>query len=580
MAQFPAILSTRARFTSHRWLILILALCAPGLFIDLDQRGPEQWMEGIALLSSRETAIRHHQGEENAWLVPTVRNAPRLRKPPLLVWLNLAAWSDLDPRHADAQQMIGRARAVTATLSLLLVFAIYWMARSLQDRTFGLIAAIVASTMLLLFNQGRLSTYDMHVTAWAALATAAALFAMRPFDEHSIEGGRRFAGIVSWIVAGIFLGAAILSKNPLCAALAIGPLAGVMVFDRRRIATRFGGLLLMCAVAIAVSAWWFILAHKLHPKLAAVVSQEIQLLTPEPRPATYYFSQLWWLAFPWTFWLIIGVIHPFTKSVGSHRARRMIIWIWFITILIALSLPAQKERRYLVFALPAMSLVIAQVLRDQLDKQEQLCTDGGTRIAVDIHWASIIFVGGCLTSLVMGHELWPRKNWLRGPMLDPWPPALALAVGFALLIIALWGWRAHRQGHVSRAMIAMALFGSIASFSYMKAYARTRDQMHIVRDAADTVRMEIGDSAIWSLRQRDRRPLSYEFLFYAGRITDVIGAKRALRDSRREQFYLCAEDVDNDFQMLRDAGFQQLFPFNDLPDGQKTLWRGPIPADR
>jgi 4-amino-4-deoxy-L-arabinose transferase-like glycosyltransferase len=580
VSQLPAITSTCARFKSIRWLILIIALCAPALFADLGKRGPEQWMEGIALLSSRETWIRQHSGDSQAWLIPTVRQTPRLRKPPLLVWLNMAAWSDLDPATANSQQLVARARAVTGLLSVILILSIYWIARSLQDEVFGLFAAVIASTMLLLFHQGRLATYDMQITAWAALASAAGLCAIRPFDDRPATGARKIRSALCWILAGVATGAAILTKSPLCVAMAVLPIGVTIAFDRQRIVSRLGGLLVMTVVAAAASAWWFVLASRLHPELASVISYEMQLMTPQPRSATFYFSQLWWLAFPWTIWLIIGVIHPFTKSakgVGPHRARRMIIWIWFVGMMLALSLPAQKERRYLVFALPAMALLIGQVLRDQADAEESLMDDPKTRLVTDVHWGFMIIIGACMGSMLLGHEIWARKDWLRGPMLEPWSWAAALAVSILLVCMAMWGWRAHKQSNLPKAMLSMMLFGAMASFCYVKAYADARDSMQIISNAATQVRAEIGHAPLLVLRQSDRKALSYEFIFYLGRCTDLVGLNRAIGESARNQIYLCAEQDESDSAALRNGGFEPVFTFHDLPNREQILWRGPPP---
>src|SRR5688572_4939857 len=84
-------------------LAAIMALSLPALLIDLGRLAPRSWMEGIALLSSRETWKRQHAGESHAWLTPTVNGSPRLRKPPMLIWLNMLAWSDLDPATAPAE---------------------------------------------------------------------------------------------------------------------------------------------------------------------------------------------------------------------------------------------------------------------------------------------------------------------------------------------------------------------------------------------------------------------------------------------------------------------------------------------
>src|SRR4051812_41179269 len=96
------------------WAMLGILMAMFGAFIvDVGLPNPERSMERICMATSQETWIRQRTGEPNAWMTPTIAGgALRVRKPPLLVWLNMAAWSDLDPETASVVQLTFRARVV------------------------------------------------------------------------------------------------------------------------------------------------------------------------------------------------------------------------------------------------------------------------------------------------------------------------------------------------------------------------------------------------------------------------------------------------------------------------------------
>ena len=113
--------------TARTWssLALVLALCAPPLCVRVGEPAPVRIMESLSFLTSQETWLRLHQGESSAWRMPSWNGAPRVQKPPMLVWMNLLAWSGLEPDTAGVDRLTHRARAVAVGFALLALAATY-----------------------------------------------------------------------------------------------------------------------------------------------------------------------------------------------------------------------------------------------------------------------------------------------------------------------------------------------------------------------------------------------------------------------------------------------------------------------
>src|SRR5437773_1480215 len=105
--------------TSWVTLLLALAVCLPPLLIGLSPSESTS-MEKHALVMSQETWLRQCAGEPTAWLIPSFNGTTRVTKPPMLVWLHMLAWWNLDATSSTPDQLMLRARLVSVTLALVL----------------------------------------------------------------------------------------------------------------------------------------------------------------------------------------------------------------------------------------------------------------------------------------------------------------------------------------------------------------------------------------------------------------------------------------------------------------------------
>ena len=91
----------------------LLLLCVPLVWGGLGAPDCEFHMEVMALASSQEAWLSQ-QSDSRAWLIPSWNGAPRVNKPPLLVWINLLAWRGLPP-GASVETLVQRARQAAAS---------------------------------------------------------------------------------------------------------------------------------------------------------------------------------------------------------------------------------------------------------------------------------------------------------------------------------------------------------------------------------------------------------------------------------------------------------------------------------
>ena len=325
-----------SRGAAGNWLMLLLVLviCAVPMLIVVGRGDSKRTMENIAVLSAQETWLRQHGWQDipadpDAWLMPTRNGNPRIVKPPLVIWLDMLAWSDLTPADSTAQQLIGRARVVSVGMGLLTVVGVYWIGLVLGDRKLAVMSALAAGTCVFLQRQSRIASYDIHMTGWATLAVASAIWAMRPFGPTPAMG-RYLAG---WALAGAALAGAYMSKGPLALLVGAAPVLCTIVVVKDNWRRHVTGLVGMLLVAALLTLPWYLYLWVEVRNTAAALLHEYKAERKEFQPPYYYFG-LFGLVLPWSIWLLAGLTQPFMRASGEHRRKLMVAWVWFVFIFV------------------------------------------------------------------------------------------------------------------------------------------------------------------------------------------------------------------------------------------------------
>ena len=550
------------------WVLMLgcLVVALPPLLTDLGGRDSTHTMENIALLSSQEVFLRQHgwhdlPADPDAWLMPTRNGVPRLEKPPLLVWLHLLAWADLEPATADAALLTHRARLVAAAMGLLTIAATFWAGASLGSLTTATIAALVLASSWFVQRQGRTASYDIHVTAWATLALAALLW--------TVHGGR-LRLILGGLLAGTALGCAWLTKGPLALVLVLLPAAAAAVAlpaGRRRFA---GATLAAAVVAAAVALPWYVYVYRHVPGGESVLLREYRGPQHEAYESPLFYLAVFGLIAPWSLWLVSGLLHPFVGAAGATRRRRLVPWLWFLVLVVFFMIPSAKAQRYILPAMPAAALLAARVLADHRRLAAAGRPDPGARWVYVPHYAGLIAasIGGPVALALRLHE----------PFVVPLQCTTAAALAAALLGLSVLGlYMHHRRRHPDLGAVLTALWGVLLFTALWVGYAGAPSGRHPVRPEAERFAQVVGADPVRYVdtvggpTSLSREYLNEEFMFYSRRIMPVVTPDALPAPN---SVWLLVDDTSEAAAVLRAQGRAEMSePFLTDKDRPMRLWR-------
>lgn len=562
-------------FMHPAWIgALAFLLCLLPVLVHYDKTEPTRIMENLSIMSSQETWLRQHAGEKDAWVIPSYNGAPRIHKPPLLVWVNLLAWADLSPDTADLMRLVGRARLVSVGLAWLTLLSVFWAGHTLGGWRYGLLGVVATGTQFLFIRQARFATYDNFLLGWGTLAVAAGLWAMAP------AGGRgRGRAILGWLVSGGAMGAALMSKGPLALALILGPLAAMawgVPPSPGGLRRRLTGLVGAALLALALAAPWY--GHVLHAVSGAATRMlsEYEAQRNSFQPPWYYLGLIG-LVFPWSFWMLDGLRagRPSRTEPGARRGAAP--WLWFVFIFVFMSIPMAKQQRYILPILPAAGLLAAAAL---IRREGELPRAGWYRFAVAAHWGllRVLSVLGPLTMLLQ--ERLVAWGWMKEPQVPGIPVGVTLALGVALCVVAWHGGRLHREGRAIAAAawtaVWMAALSSVAFYGYaLSSHGRFAYQAE-AHAAAQTMR----EAPFYYLnggRAYDKEPSKEMLMYERLTVPALTPAQLAEKLAAGERLILLERQGDRDEASIEppSEGLEFLGTFR---DGEKykrrqNVWR-------
>ena len=366
-------------------LCLWLLLCSAPLLVHYEKSGPCRVMENLCVMSSQETWMRQQAGEADAWVLPSWNGRPRVNKPPMLVWVNMLAWSGLEPEISSVDELIGRSRLLAVGMSLLTLGAIYGLGCFLSGSRMGRLAMVLTGCSFFFIKQGRLATYDTHWLAWISWAVLVGCWALR---LSWARGGRR--SLPLWIGSGLLFGGALLTKGALASLFVLVPLLvfGLQQGGRRR------DLLVGIGVCVLVGGicfgTWYGYIFLRQPHAWEYLLREYRFPMQAKAKPFWYYAGFIALIFPWTFWLIPALLQPVKRWRKTGETGPLIPWLWFVTVLVIMSISPSKSQRYIAPLLVPCGLLLAIYFlqfyaQDQLSRRVYKVLAGG-------NW---LVLGGC-----------------------------------------------------------------------------------------------------------------------------------------------------------------------------------------
>ena len=313
-------------------LLLLLVLYLPALGNSSSGTHPDEaWHLG--------TSAEMHA--KDAWLTPTLDDAPNWFKPPLFYWSERVAYTVLGTNLFAA-----RLPSVLAWMAVVLL--VLALGRRMYGEEAGMVAAVLTATAFGWVKYARLAMMDAPMALGLALAAYGTWRACEEDDPPWL------------LLVGVGAAMDFLIKGPVGAVLVLLLSGGFLVVrDRRLLLSRWtaGAFLLGAAIGLP----WYVASFAVHGRAFYdffVVSQNVDRFM---HPWTLRGEATLLLGFlvfslPWTF-LLLGSL----RSLRAWREPDVLLPLaWMAAVLVTFTVPSLKWPHYGLTAIPAAMLLVAR----------------------------------------------------------------------------------------------------------------------------------------------------------------------------------------------------------------------------
>ena len=406
--------------TRADWLLLI-GFCAFLFFFGLNYFGLIGADEPRYAQIAREMLVRHD------WITPVLGGKPWLEKPVLYYWQAMLAYSIFGVSD-------WAARIPSAVDATLLVIAVYFFLRRFRPG-FQLDGALMTASAAGMIGLARAASTDMPLAA-------ALSFAMLAWYAWHESGKQAYlSGFY------VFVGLGTLAKGPVAVFL-----AALIIFlyaaaaGEYRLAWRtfwIPGIVLFCVVALP----WYIAVQLRNPEFFRVFILQHNLarfstdVFHHEQPFWYFLVVILFALVPWTIFAALAVWETlrawWTESrtlFESEDKFNVFLVVWLVVPVIFFSLSRSKLPGYILPAVPAGTLLVAEYVRHHVagDDQPPLA-------AIILH--SSVGVLPIVPGLMIQYILVQRHVPGGTDFLMSSGVALALGVGIALTLRSKLGFR-------------------------------------------------------------------------------------------------------------------------------------------
>lgn len=383
--------------------------------------------------------------ETGDWTTPTFLGEPFLDKPILYFWVQAASLSWFGPCEAAVRLpglMFGLLGAITTGL----------LGNRLFNRMTGWMAGILYATTILPTALAQAASHDVALVPWVNL-TLLLLWDEPPGDESPSKTSAK-TRFLAPLLAGVFLGLAILTKGLFGVAVVATAYGGYMLIGRRwSLAMVLRGATAL-AVGVLVASPWYIAVDRQQPGYLYYyfIDRHLLGLTTESQPHGdqpwwYYLPVLFGGGLPWIGYLPVVVRDGWAKRSAlaglntgvsnvspSRRKAMLLLWCWLIGWTLLMQAAGSKLATYLWPVFPPLAILIATAWVALVDGT--LCAAARRSFArtfVPSSWGGVVVLPAAVLGVQLVYDV--RFSW---PI---WTTAMLVALTSPLPLLA---WRAGR----------------------------------------------------------------------------------------------------------------------------------------
>ncbi len=340
-------------------ILLLAGFCAFLFFYGIAQFGL------IGADEPRYAQVAREMLDRRDWITPTLGGKAWLEKPPLYYWQAMIVYSIFGVSDAAA-------RIPSAIDATLLVVAVYLFFRKFRSSV-EVDAALITASCAGIIGYARAASMDMPLTSAFAIGMLA-WWAWRQSEKRIY-----LAAFYLCMALGM------LAKGPVAPFLAaiVITLYAIAVRDLKLITKTAWppGLLFSFSVALP----WYIAVQHRNPQFFREFILEHNLarfssnLYHHPEPFWYYIPVLLLAMVPWIVFVIAAFIHSL-RVWWAERATprdlelgfRVFLCCWIVVPLCFFSISRSKLPGYILPAVPAGAVLLADYLREKLEQQAPL----------------------------------------------------------------------------------------------------------------------------------------------------------------------------------------------------------------
>ncbi len=311
-------------------------------------------------------------------ITPTLGGHAWFEKPALLYWMIVASFKVFGVSEWSA-------RLGPAVCGLLTIVAVWFVGREV-DRSFGFWSLVTITTCLGLIVFSRAASFDVVITMTATWSLAFFLLHELPSTKNK-----------QLLLAGfyVFVGLSLLAKGLVGIVIPFG-VVGFYYLLRRAWPSRsvWFSLIWGLPLALLVSAawygpvivrhgWTFINEFFVQHHFARYVSNKYH----HPQPVYFYPVIILMLALPWAVHLIIALVKARQwqwRGTDSLSVVRVFAMAWLLLPIVFFSFSGSKLPGYILPALPAVALLVADRLTVSRQARLPLAIAGATIVLVVI----------------------------------------------------------------------------------------------------------------------------------------------------------------------------------------------------
>jgi 4-amino-4-deoxy-L-arabinose transferase-like glycosyltransferase len=476
--------------------LLLAGFCAFLFFYGLGQFGLIGADEPRYAQVAREMLQRHD------WITPVLGGHPWLEKPPLYYWQAIVAYRILGVSD-------WAARLPSAIDATFLVLAVYFFLRRFQPG-FELDGALIAASSGGIMGFARAASMDM------ALAAAFTIGMLSWWTWHDTGKRMYLASFYGLLALGT------LAKGPVAPFLAFLVIVSyaAAVRELRLLLKTFWlpGIILFCVVALP----WYFAVQARNPEFFREFIVEHNLgrfsknLYHHTEPFWYYLPVTALALLPWTVFAIAGFARSLRKWWASRKANgaspsdseyrlRIFATCWLVVPVIFFSISQSKLAGYILPAIPAGALLLADYLRHRREQNHARAVAPWLIILHALLAAAPIVPALLIAYLITQHRL-PGGQ----PMLVALAVAFVLCVGIALTLARKNGMRMLRFVTLIPVVLTVGAVMKLGS----QALDATLSARPLAQELA-TVEMHQRPLAVYHIR----RELEYGLTFYRNQLS-------------------------------------------------------------